>query len=128
MKRSQINAAIRKAKSLLEKQRFYLPEFAEWTPADWEVNKKESEMIVRNGLGWDITDFGLDRFDEIGANDFYDTQRQFTTTEDRHKLCGENYRSGRKPDDSHFPKPRISLTGVRVFCASNFLIPIKTNQ
>ena len=70
MKRSEINLAIKKAKELLSENKFYLPEFSEWTIKDWKENNKESAMIVRNGLGWDITDFGLGRFYNIGATIF----------------------------------------------------------
>lgn len=70
MKRSEINAAIRHTEKLLAEYRFALPPFAAWNPADWAGNTSKSQEIRRAGLGWDITDFGLGRFNEMGLTLF----------------------------------------------------------
>ena len=67
MKRSQINAAILAAKEVLEEHRFHLPPPAYWTPDRWRKAGPEWERVKANGLGWDITDFGQDEFDALGA-------------------------------------------------------------
>lgn len=67
MKRSEINEAIRVSKDLLEKNNFRLPPFAYWTMTEWKKNKNEIATISKVMLGWDITDFGSGRFNEIGA-------------------------------------------------------------
>jgi len=67
MKRSEINAAIRLALEVLEAHHFQLPPFAHFTPEDWRALGAEHSRIVANDLGWDITDFGSNDFDRIGA-------------------------------------------------------------
>lgn len=67
MKRSEINKAIEIAMDTLKKHSFCLPLFAEWTPQRWEQTGKESERIVLNGLGWDVSDYGAGDFASFGT-------------------------------------------------------------
>ena len=66
MKRSEVNAIIRAADAFLKRLRFHLPPFAYWTPEDWRGKGPECREIVTHQLGWDITDFGSGRFEEVG--------------------------------------------------------------
>jgi D-lyxose ketol-isomerase len=66
MKRSEINALIDAAVSLLHEHQIRLPPFAYWTPSDWECKGAECDEIRKCKLGWDITDFGSSEFDRIG--------------------------------------------------------------
>ena len=66
MKRSEINAALREMEQMLQDCRVYLPDFCYFTPADWQSKGHEYDEIRDNLLGWDITDYGLGRFDEVG--------------------------------------------------------------
>jgi hypothetical protein len=66
MKRSQVNALIRDAIAFFQAHQFYLPPFAFWTPADWAKRGLEAQEIVDRHLGWDVTDYGQGRFDELG--------------------------------------------------------------
>lgn len=66
MKRSQINAAIRRMELLAQRLSFPLPPFCAWTPSDWLKKGSEYDEIRGAGLGWDVTDYGLDKFDETG--------------------------------------------------------------
>jgi D-lyxose ketol-isomerase len=66
MKRSEINAIIRKADIFIKEHGFYLPPFAYWTPAEWRNKGEEVREIVKNGLGWDITDFGQGNYRQYG--------------------------------------------------------------
>ena len=66
MKRSRINQVIRDMEALIGEYRFALPPFAGWTPGDWDKAGTEYDEIRDNKLGWDITDYGLGRFDEVG--------------------------------------------------------------
>jgi len=66
MKRSTVNALIRDAVAFFDEHRFRLPPFAHWAPADWPEDRESVREILDNGLGWDITDFGQGRFDELG--------------------------------------------------------------
>lgn len=66
MKRSRINQVIRDMEKLIQEHCFELPPFAGMTPEDWEKAGHEADEIRDNQLGWDITDFGMNRFDEVG--------------------------------------------------------------
>ena len=67
MKRSEINSAINWAKELLKKNNIRLPGMAYWDMDKWGENKDRLETIRKVMMGWDITDFGTGRFEEIGA-------------------------------------------------------------
>ena len=66
MKRSEINRALKKMEACIKKHRFELPPFCDFTPEDWQKKDHEYDEIRDNMLGWDITDYGLGKFDEIG--------------------------------------------------------------
>ena len=67
MKRSEINAAIAWAKDLLKKNNITLPKMAYWSMDEWKANKDKLDTVRKVMLGWDITDFGVNKFDEIGG-------------------------------------------------------------
>jgi len=67
MKRSEINNAIEWAHNLLSKQQIKLPMFGYWQIEDWQKNHAKTKTIRKVMLGWDITDYGMDHFDELGA-------------------------------------------------------------
>ena len=64
MKRSEINALISDAKMFFESFRFKLPPWAFWGPEEWK-GKGDSD-VVRNQLGWDLTDYGAGDFEKRG--------------------------------------------------------------
>jgi D-lyxose ketol-isomerase len=66
MKRSEVNEIIRDADAFIRSRGFYLPPFAYWSPEDWANKGPEVSEIVENDMGWDITDFGLGNYDEVG--------------------------------------------------------------
>ena len=66
MKRSVINAIMRRADDFIRQQNFHLPPFAYWTVTEWQQKGPEAHEIVENKLGWDITDFGSGNFYESG--------------------------------------------------------------
>ena len=70
MKRSEINQQIRQTLDFLEEHRFALPPFAHWTPEQWRTTGPEADEIRSRQLGWDVTDFGAGRFDELGLTVF----------------------------------------------------------
>lgn len=51
---------------MIQKHGFALPPFCGFTPKDWEQKGHAYDEIRDNMLGWDITDYGLGRFDEVG--------------------------------------------------------------
>lgn len=66
MKRSEINRAMRSGAEFMKERCFHLPPFAFWGPGDWRSKGEECSDIVRQQLGWDITDFGSDAYEKIG--------------------------------------------------------------
>lgn len=66
MKRSEINAQIKKAIAFIDRQGFALPPFTQWTADDWKTKGHEYDEIRDNMLGWDVTDYGQGRFEELG--------------------------------------------------------------
>ena len=70
MLRSQINAAIERAKSVLRVNGFHLPPFAFWTPAEWRRKGEECDEIRACRLGWDVTDFASGDFARVGLTAF----------------------------------------------------------
>ena len=51
MKRSEINAVIKRFEKLLEEHRFELPPFCKWTPEEWQTKGHEYDEIRDNMLG-----------------------------------------------------------------------------
>ena len=70
MKRSRINQIIKDMEQLIKENGFKMPPFAAWTVQDWQNVGHEYDEIRDNKLGWDITDFGLGKFDEVGFSLF----------------------------------------------------------
>ena len=67
MKRSEINKIMKESLHFLEEENnFFLPPFAKWSPEDWKSKGEESSDIVKQQLGWDITDFGSGNFKNVG--------------------------------------------------------------
>ena len=66
MKRSEINTALRRMEEMIREYRISLPDFCHFTPRDWQHKGHEYDEIRDNMLGWDITDYGQGRFEELG--------------------------------------------------------------
>ena len=67
MKRSQVNAAIRWSNELLKEHNIALPELADWSLDTWRAMKPKLGTILKTRLGWDISDYGRDQFESLGA-------------------------------------------------------------
>ena len=65
MKRSRINDIMRAADDLIRQHGFVLPPFAYWSPDEFRA-RSDAGAIVATRMGWDITDYGQGRFDEMG--------------------------------------------------------------
>ncbi|MDU8944887.1 D-lyxose/D-mannose family sugar isomerase [Ovoidimarina sediminis] len=65
MKRSRINDIMAVADELIRSHGFTLPPFAYWTPDEFRA-RTDARRIVEARMGWDITDYGQGRFDELG--------------------------------------------------------------
>lgn len=66
MKRSDVNAIIADAKQFFDEMKFRLPTWAYWAPSDWKGSYDRCAEIIDNMLGWDITDFGSNRYEQRG--------------------------------------------------------------
>ncbi|MGI9535426.1 MAG: D-lyxose/D-mannose family sugar isomerase [Desulfocapsaceae bacterium] len=66
MKRSEINNLLDQACEFFGSCHFKLPPFAFWSPQKWQSTGPEVDEIRDNELGWDVTDYGLARFHEVG--------------------------------------------------------------
>ena len=66
MKRSIINDIMAEADDFMRSFGFTLPPFAYWTPDEFVARKDEARAVIDGRMGWDITDFGEGRFDEMG--------------------------------------------------------------
>ena len=66
MKRSRVNEIMQEADSFIRSFGFLLPPFAYWTPEEFLRRRAEAGGIVEARLGWDITDYGKEKFDELG--------------------------------------------------------------
>jgi hypothetical protein len=66
MKRSKINSIIAEADEFIRSFGFALPPFAYWTPEEMKARRADIDGIVAGRLGWDITDYGQGKYDELG--------------------------------------------------------------
>lgn len=66
MKRSEIDRILHDAAAFCKSMNFHLPPWAYWTAEEWAGAGHEYDEIRDNMLGWDITDYGHGRFEEIG--------------------------------------------------------------
>ena len=67
MKRSVVNEIIRESDRFIRSFGYIMPPFAYWSAEDMKANTaSESAMIRDHMLGWDITDYGQGKFDDLG--------------------------------------------------------------
>jgi D-lyxose ketol-isomerase len=64
MLRSRVNEILLEADSFIRSFGYVMPPFAYWTPEEMQAKKPAGILNAR--LGWDITDYGEGRFDEMG--------------------------------------------------------------
>lgn len=67
MKRSEINAIIRESDKFIRSFGYVMPPFAYWPPEELKARtSSDAKAILDARLGWDITDYGQGKFDELG--------------------------------------------------------------
>lgn len=64
MKRSRVNEIIREGDRFIRSFGYVMPPFAYWSPE--EMQRRREPGILEARLGWDITDYGQGKFDELG--------------------------------------------------------------
>lgn len=65
MKRSRINQIMAEADEMIRRYGFTLPPFAYWTPEEFRARAPEGRIVPAR-MGWDITDYGQGRYDQMG--------------------------------------------------------------
>ena len=66
MKRSRVNRILAEAQALVARHGFTLPPFARWSPEELVERAAEAPHVIDARCGWDVTDYGAGRFDEMG--------------------------------------------------------------
>jgi len=66
MKRSRINEIMGAAEEMIGQYGFVLPPFANWTPDEFKAKASHARRVIEGRCGWDITDFGQGRYEEVG--------------------------------------------------------------
>ncbi len=64
MKRSEINEILRAGDVFIRTFGYVMPPFAYWSPD--QMRMAEHAEIKARGLGWDITDYGQEKFNQLG--------------------------------------------------------------
>ena len=66
MKRSRINEIMAAAEDMIRSHGFVLPPFARWTPEEFKSKAGDARHVIDARCGWDITDYGAGRYEEMG--------------------------------------------------------------
>lgn len=66
MKRSRINDIMAQADDMIRAHGFTLPPWAYWSPDQFKANAADAQGVIAARNGWDITDYGAGRYDEMG--------------------------------------------------------------
>ncbi|MET3659936.1 D-lyxose/D-mannose family sugar isomerase [Aquamicrobium ahrensii] len=66
MKRSRVNETIREGDAFIRSFGYVMPPFAYWSPGEMQQRRTVSAGVFDGRLGWDITDYGQGKFDELG--------------------------------------------------------------
>ena len=64
MKRSHINEILKEADAFIRSFGYILPPFAYLSPE--EMKATDHDIYIERRMGWDITDYGQEKFDEMG--------------------------------------------------------------
>ena len=66
MKRSTVNTIMAEADEMIRRHGFALPPFAYWSTEQFKARAEKARHVIDARCGWDITDYGAGRFDEMG--------------------------------------------------------------
>lgn len=66
MKRSDVNRIMAEADEMIRRFGFVLPPFAYWSPEVFRARAADAAHLVQARCGWDITDYGAGRYDQMG--------------------------------------------------------------
>jgi len=67
MQRSTVNEILTESEAFIRSHGYILPPFAHWTPSEMQARVADGSAMIRDHmLGWDITDYGLGKFADMG--------------------------------------------------------------
>ena len=67
MQRSTVNEILKESDAFITSHGFVMPPFAYWSPEEMKARvDSDSAMIRDHMLGWDITDYGEGKFEDMG--------------------------------------------------------------
>ncbi len=66
MKRSRINRIIEESDEMMRRFGFVMPPFAYWSASDFMDRKEAAKNVIDARCGWDITDYGVGKYDTMG--------------------------------------------------------------
>lgn len=66
MKRSEINDILLRGDEFIRSFGYVMPPFAYWSPDEMRARKADIQPLIDGMFGWDITDYGAGKFDEMG--------------------------------------------------------------
>ncbi len=66
MKRSRVNEILREGDAFIRSFGYIMPPFAYLAPSEMQARAEEFSGLRAARMGWDITDYGEGRFDELG--------------------------------------------------------------
>lgn len=66
MKRSKINEILLEGDAFIRSFGYVMPPFAYWSEAEFQDRLPAAQGLIDNSLGWDITDYGQGKFDDLG--------------------------------------------------------------
>ena len=87
MKRSTVNTILIEANQFIRSHGFYLPPFAYLQPKELIERKSDLKSIFEARLGWDITDYGAGRFDQMGLFLFTSRNGSMTDLKNGEGMC-----------------------------------------
>ncbi|PLW78682.1 D-lyxose/D-mannose family sugar isomerase [Cohaesibacter celericrescens] len=64
MKRSHVNEILKQSDAFIRSFGYIMPPFAYLSPE--ELQATDHSIFIERGMGWDITDYGQEKFDEMG--------------------------------------------------------------
>ena len=66
MKRSKINEILLEGDAFIRSFGYVMPPFAYWSESEFQERLPAAQGLIDNSLGWDITDYGQGKFDDLG--------------------------------------------------------------
>ncbi|SEN88177.1 hypothetical protein SAMN05216227_102931 [Pseudorhodobacter antarcticus] len=66
MKRSRINEIMAESGDMIRHHGCVLPPFAAWSPDQFKAHAPVAQNVIAARCGWDITDYGAGRYDQMG--------------------------------------------------------------